>query len=164
MNAAPDVKKAPMAAAPLKYRRDGEVDWGSMWDTFCGLAQDGGPPHRESLLRGPAQANADDIAYQRASQEIIRGVAEVSTLVARPAEPGWLRVACESPKMAQWLAAAIVEAETLLAARAKLTGLLSQQTASLPSLLRAKVELENNVSHDNRLLKLRSPLLGLGMT
>jgi hypothetical protein len=25
---------APMAAAVMKYREDGSVDWGNMWDSF----------------------------------------------------------------------------------------------------------------------------------
>lgn len=44
-------KCAPMAPAPMKYLADGSVDWGNMWDTFCVLAQDGGPPHRPTMLR-----------------------------------------------------------------------------------------------------------------
>jgi hypothetical protein len=34
-----------MSSAPLRYRADGSVDWGNMWDSFCELAREGGPPH-----------------------------------------------------------------------------------------------------------------------
>src|SRR5262245_26888007 len=50
-------KRAPMAAAPIKYAADGSVDWGNMWDSFCVLAREGGPPHRGQLL--DAQEGAD---------------------------------------------------------------------------------------------------------
>jgi sirohydrochlorin cobaltochelatase len=93
----------------MKYRADGEVDWGNMWDTFCSLAQDGGAPHRGTLLRGAADVDPEDPTYQRMAGEIARGIAEVSDLVALPAEPGWLRVGCHSPSMARWLAEAIVQ-------------------------------------------------------
>ena len=50
-------KRAPMAAAPIKYQLDGSVDWGDMWDSFCVLAREGGPPHRGTMLQ--AQTDAD---------------------------------------------------------------------------------------------------------
>lgn len=43
-------KRAPMASAPMQYRENGEVAWGEMWESFCALALDGGPPHRGELL------------------------------------------------------------------------------------------------------------------
>jgi len=46
-----------MSAAPLRYLPNGAIDWGHMWESFCLLAQDGGPPHRGSLLS--AQEGAD---------------------------------------------------------------------------------------------------------
>ena len=41
---------APMASAPMKYDDDGSVAWGDMWDSYCVLALEGGPPHREVML------------------------------------------------------------------------------------------------------------------
>jgi sirohydrochlorin cobaltochelatase len=97
-----------MASAPFKYRPDGSVDWGNMWDTFCVLAREGGPPHRGTLLEAPSTADLESPAFQHAAAEIIRGVEAVSGLSACVAEPGWIGVRCDSPRMAQWLAESIV--------------------------------------------------------
>lgn len=98
-----------MAAAPLKYNPDGSVNWGDMWDTFCVLAQEGGPPHRADLLDAPAQPDPSDPRYAEVVAEITRGIREVSGLPAHPAEPGWLAVECDSPGHALWLQRAIVQ-------------------------------------------------------
>lgn len=100
---------APMPAAPMAYREDGSVAWGEMWDTFCVLAQDGGPPHRPRLLRAPIAPDVASVTYQNAAAEICRGIFEVSQLVAQPAAPGWIGVQCRSTDQARWLADAIVE-------------------------------------------------------
>jgi len=101
-------KRAPMASAPIKYRADGCVDWGSMWDSYCVLALDGGPPHRGTLLRAPRDADPCEPAYQAAAQELIGGIAAVSGLQAAQAEPGWLAIECNSAEHADWLCTAIM--------------------------------------------------------
>ena len=100
-------KRAPMAAAPLKYLPDGAVDWGNMWDSFCVLAQEGGPPHRDTMLYAQENADIDSEGYRFAVNEIIRGIKAVSGLSAVPAGPGWIAVGCPSASMARWLAEAI---------------------------------------------------------
>lgn len=109
-----DDKRAPMAAAPIRYRTDGAVDWGNMWDTFCVLAQEGGPPHRGTLLRAPEDPAVASAGYRFAAGEIIRGIREVSGLRAAAAAPGWIAVECPSAGMARWLGEAI-EAENVQA-------------------------------------------------
>ena len=110
-SAAPADRRAPLAAAPLKYAADGAVDWGNMWDTFCELAQTGGPPHRATVLRAPDPATVDtaDPAYQNVAAEISRGILAVSGLPAAPAQPGWIAVQCRSAAQARWLADSILE-------------------------------------------------------
>ncbi|MEA2640189.1 MAG: sirohydrochlorin cobaltochelatase [Chloroflexota bacterium] len=106
----PPVSNAPMGSAPFVYLDDGRPDWSSMWQGFCELALFGGPPHRgeDSALRAPAQpGNAPQSEYD-AIGEIRRGIRETTGLEAGPAEPGWISVACESPKMAAWLCATIL--------------------------------------------------------
>lgn len=107
MTTATDNKAAPMAAAPLRYTAAGQVDWGNMWESFCALALDGGPPHRGALLRPDEGSDPASSAYQSAVGEIIRGIAEVSGLAAAAAAPGWVSVRCASPAMARWLSEAI---------------------------------------------------------
>jgi sirohydrochlorin cobaltochelatase len=96
-----------MASAPFRYRADGEVDWGNMWDSFCALALDGGPPHRETMLQAPANPDTSSEGYRQAVTQICRGIGEVSGLHAEAAGAGWLRVHCHSPAQAHWLAEAI---------------------------------------------------------
>lgn len=105
----PANKSAPMPAGPIVYREDGNVDWGNMWDSFCVLALDGGPPHRGDCLQAPVDPNVASESYQFAVTEIARGVLEVSGLTAVPAEPGWLQIQCKTEGQARWLAEAIKE-------------------------------------------------------
>lgn len=98
-----------MVPAPFKYNDDGSVNWGDMWDTFCVLAQEGGPPHRGTLLDAPMEPNPSDPRYAQVVAEITRGIFEVSGLRAHAAEPGWLAVECDSPGHALWLQRAIVQ-------------------------------------------------------
>jgi sirohydrochlorin cobaltochelatase len=99
--------RAPMASAPMRYLPDGSVDWGTMWDSFCVLARDGGPPHRSTLLMPGDDLDPASDAYQAVVREIVRGIAAVSGLSAVAAEPGWVAVRCHSPEMARWLSASI---------------------------------------------------------
>jgi sirohydrochlorin cobaltochelatase len=92
----------------MKYRSDGSVDWGNMWDTFCVLARDGGPPHRGMLLDVVAPVDPASPALRAVAAEIIRGIEAVSGLTAFVAEPGWIGISCASPAMARWLAESIV--------------------------------------------------------
>lgn len=102
-------RRAPMASAPMKYQDDGSPDWGNMWDSFCALALDGGPPHRGSMLEPDEHADTAGADYGLAVAEIVRGVAAVSGLAGAAAEPGWVAISCHSRGMARWLAEAIVE-------------------------------------------------------
>lgn len=102
-------KDAPMASAPLKYFPDGAVDWGNMWDSFCVLAQEGGPPHRGTMLYAQEDAATQSGGYRFAVREIIRGIKAVSGLRAAPAGAGWIAVDCASASMARWLAEAIMQ-------------------------------------------------------
>ena len=97
-----------MSSAPFLWRDDGRPDWSGMWTTFCELALYGGPPQRgpESALRAPAGPIASSDGEMLA--ETRRGICETTGLYAESAEPGWLAVTCDSPKMAAWMCAAII--------------------------------------------------------
>ena len=101
--------RAPMLAGPIVYREDGQIDWGNMWDSFCMLALDGGPPHRGELLTAPENPDMNSENYHFAVTEIARGILETSKLTAVPATPGWLTITCYSAAQARWLAEAITE-------------------------------------------------------
>ncbi len=102
-------KGAPMSSAPMKYRPDGAPDWGAMWDSYCALPRDGGPPHRATMLCAQEKADPASPGYGAACAEIAGGIQAVSGLSASPSDPGWLAVHCPSAGMARWLAEAIVE-------------------------------------------------------
>jgi sirohydrochlorin cobaltochelatase len=107
-------KRAPMAAAPMKYQPDGSVDWGDMWDSFCVLACEGGPPHRGTMLQAQVDADIASAGYRFAVEEICRGIHAVSGLFAAPTSPGWIAAECRSAGMARWLAESI-QAENVAA-------------------------------------------------
>jgi sirohydrochlorin cobaltochelatase len=102
-------RRVPMGSAPMKYTDGGSVDWGNMWDSFCELAQSGGPPHRDSMLEPDERSDQTSPEYQAVLAEIIRGVQLVSGLAAAPAKAGWIAIRCPEPGMARWLADAIIE-------------------------------------------------------
>jgi sirohydrochlorin cobaltochelatase len=91
----------------MRYLPDGAVDWGNMWDSFCVLAREGGPPHRADKLEAQADADMASDGYRCAVVEICRGIREVSGLDASAAAPGWIAVRCHTPSMAHWLAESI---------------------------------------------------------
>ena len=99
--------RAPMPAAPIRYLADGSVDWGNMWDSFCVLAADGGPPHRATMLNADERSEVASAAYAAVIAEIVRGIEAVSGLQATAAQSGWVAIACSDNEMAAWLAAAI---------------------------------------------------------
>jgi urease accessory protein len=102
---------APMAAAELKFGEDGRVAWNEMWQSFCGLALAGGPPHRGTLLE-PVRIEsiaANPADYEVAFAEIERGIALVIGLpTVRSAAPGWVGIECRDEAMAVWMLRAIV--------------------------------------------------------
>jgi sirohydrochlorin cobaltochelatase len=100
---------APMSAAPFRFRDDGRPDWATMWQGFCELALYGGPPHRgKDAALGAPNAASEEIVVDEMVEEIIRGIEETTGLVATPAPGGWLRILCDSKRMAAWMCATIV--------------------------------------------------------
>lgn len=102
-------KAAPMPSAPFKYNEDGTVNWGDMWDSFCLLASEGGPPHRATMLGAQKTVNSQHENYQFAVTEIIRGIKATTFLQAEEIKPGWIAVTCPSMAMAKWVTEAILE-------------------------------------------------------
>ncbi len=59
-----------------------------MWDSFCVLASEGGPPHRGTMLCADEDSDVASDGYRFAVAEIVRGIAAVSGLVSSPTKPG----------------------------------------------------------------------------
>jgi hypothetical protein len=98
-----------MSSAEFIWRDDGRPDWAAMWTSFCDLALFGGPPHRgeDAALRvadQPAGAAKDSDAVG----EIRRGIFETTGLFSEPFDERWLSVTTNAPRMAAWMAAAII--------------------------------------------------------
>ncbi len=97
-----EVEPVSMGSAGLKYGADGKVAWNEIWGSFCDLAMAGGPPHKGTLLLPGTASDPVVVA------EICRGISMVTGLTAEESSaPGWVRVGCESPAMADWLCRAI---------------------------------------------------------
>ncbi|MEO5922640.1 MAG: hypothetical protein ABIR70_02335 [Bryobacteraceae bacterium] len=106
-----DVQPVSMGSAGLKYGEDGKVAWDEIWGSFCDLAMAGGPPHKGSLLLpgSRAEIEAQPERYREVVEEICRGITMVTQIPAEAsADPGWVRMDCESYGMAGWLVRAIV--------------------------------------------------------
>ena len=105
-----EVRPVSMGSAPLAFDIDGNVEWDRMWSSFCDLAMAGGPPHKGKLLEPGTQESimAEPEKYAKVCDEIVRGIALAARLQAAPfSTQGWLRVACKSHTMAEWLLRAI---------------------------------------------------------
>ncbi len=101
---------APMSSAPLMYTEEGQVAWDQMWQGFCDLALEGGPPHRGTLLEpvSSAEVEKNRDAYERVVAEIERGLRLVTGLpTIRCTAPGWVGLVCSNKEMALWLVQAI---------------------------------------------------------
>jgi sirohydrochlorin cobaltochelatase len=98
-----------MGAAELRFRPDGTVHWGAMWQDFCELALTGGPPVRNTMLTSAVRFPTRDLPAHEVAAEIARGIAETTALAVTDwSQPGWLGFACDDERMAVWVAAAII--------------------------------------------------------
>jgi sirohydrochlorin cobaltochelatase len=99
----PTSKNIPMSSAPFVYNDQGQIAWDKMWDAFCVLAKEGGPPHREILLQHKQNNNRSTKQYNESSDEIIRAY---KLLVPYKAEliPDFVKVSLYTPNMAKWFA------------------------------------------------------------
>ena len=97
-----EVQPISMGSAGLRYDATGQVAWNEIWGSFCDLAMAGGPPHKGTLLLPGTESDPTVVA------EICRGIQLVTGLPAdQSPTPGWVRVGCDSPTMADWLCRAI---------------------------------------------------------
>ncbi|AXC11902.1 Sirohydrochlorin cobaltochelatase [Acidisarcina polymorpha] len=103
------VQPISMGSAPLAFDAEGNVAWDRMWGGFCDLAMAGGPPHKGKLLEpGTAESILQEpVRYAEICDEIVRGIGLAARLQAAPSSPGWVRVQCRNPTMAEWLLRAI---------------------------------------------------------
>lgn len=105
-----DFKNAPMSSAPFVYETDGTVAWNKMWNTFCYLAVEGGPPHRGTKLIGRGKANdPSQKKYTDAVAEIIRAYKLLIPYKATHHATGWITIKLHTANMARWFATIINE-------------------------------------------------------
>lgn len=107
----PNDPRAPMPSAPMVYNDDGSVAWGDMWDSYCVLAIDGGPPHRETTLTidETQDASSQNHKYHGVMAEIQRGIELVSGLASQAGPPGAIAMEAGHAGYAKWLITAINE-------------------------------------------------------
>ncbi len=99
-------KNAPMASAPFVYNDKGEVMWNQMWDNFCVLAKEGGPPHRDTLLKGKGidKTKIATPEYEYIIDQTMRGLSMVTHYTAQFRENGCIEMWLKSPNQAKWFA------------------------------------------------------------
>jgi hypothetical protein len=104
----PVSKNAPMASAPFVYDEQGRVSWDKMWEDFCILAKEGGPPHRADLLKSKGKAsNPNSKEYKNVIDEVLRAYAMLTPYKAWDAH-GWVAVKLFIPNMAKWFCDVII--------------------------------------------------------
>lgn len=96
-------KNLPMAAAPLVWGEDGKVAWDRMWDQFCYLAIEGGPPHRGTMLVGrDGENDVENENYKEAMTEVLRAYGLLIPYPVKEERVGWIGVKLWTVKMAIW--------------------------------------------------------------
>lgn len=96
-------KNAPMSSAPFVYDKYGNVEWDKMWDSFCVLAENGGPAHRATILSSKGiQNNIDSDEYKKSAEEIINAIKKVSGYQAWDNRDGWIGIKLFNKNVAKW--------------------------------------------------------------
>lgn len=97
-----------MSSAPYVYDATGEIAWDKMWNNFCVLAKEGGPPHRGNLLHFKTPNDSATPAYQAAVKEITRAYRLLVPYRTSTAPEGHLQIHLYSTHMAGWFKEVIV--------------------------------------------------------
>lgn len=105
------VKSAPMSAAPILYDKEGKIDWGKMWTSYCTLARDGGPSHRgkEQSIVKKDLIDVNNVNFRKVMAEAKRGARQVVHYPVAEYTGGWLTLKLKSTNMAKWFAGVINE-------------------------------------------------------
>jgi hypothetical protein len=96
-------KNVPMSSAPFIYDSDGKPAWDKMWDAYCNLAAEGGPPHRGEMLRSKGTANNfNSDQYKYAVSEIERAFGQIIPYKFESTNNGYIKVTLKNKNMAKW--------------------------------------------------------------
>ncbi len=96
-------KNVPMASAPFVYDENGNVAWNKMWDSYCNLAIEGGPPHRGDMLNSKGTSNDfNSENYKNAVTEIERAFNMIVPYKHKSLNNGYMQVTLNSEHMAKW--------------------------------------------------------------
>ncbi len=118
-------KNIPMSAAPYVYDEIGAIAWDKMWNNFCILAKEGGPPHRGTKLafKSDNTTNTTD-NYIEATKEITRAYKQLIPYAFQFNKQGNVEIKLTTPNMAKWFAD-IINSENVSCAQ-------NQNTITLP--------------------------------
>lgn len=94
-----------MSSAPFVYDNDGKVAWNKMWDSYCDLAIEGGPPHRnDRLISKGTSNNFNSENYKNAVKEIERAFSLLIPFKYKTANNGYIEIALGNHNIADWYA------------------------------------------------------------
>jgi sirohydrochlorin cobaltochelatase len=101
-------KSKPMSSAPFVYNEDGSVAWDKMWTSYCYLAKEGGPPHRDTMLKSKNAGNdLGSEPYKQAVKEILRAYSLLIPYKSFDNKDGWVGIKLLSKGMAKWFSGVI---------------------------------------------------------
>jgi sirohydrochlorin cobaltochelatase len=96
-------KSKPMPSAPLVYDENGNVAWDKMWGSYCYLAKEGGPAHRDTLLKSKGKSNDfNSEKYRNAVAEIIRALNLLIPNKVIDSKDGWVGIQFLTSGQAKW--------------------------------------------------------------
>lgn len=102
--------KSSMAAAEMRYDNNGNPMWNEMWSAFCGLAAEGGPPHRgisDRIKFSPNYKIIDQKKFDQVSKEISRGLIMLGAKNPMVNKKGEITIDLGNLTKAKWFAYAI---------------------------------------------------------
>lgn len=103
MNSISASKNMPMSSAPFIYDENGKVAWDKMWDSYCDLAIEGGPPHRnEKLISKGSNNDLNSVGYRKAVSEVLRAFSLIIPYKHVSTDKGLVEIILPNSNVANW--------------------------------------------------------------
>ena len=90
-----------MKAAEIIYDQNGNPEWNKMWNSFCNLAAEGGPSHRDNLHR-ISFPEKNFVYDETIKNEIARGLRLLNANVKEINNKGEIYIDLIFPNKAKW--------------------------------------------------------------